>query len=97
MFDRNVVLTPTKAGKWQETMTEREFTRKRGTGGQLAKRIVGDEIGWRNGIVGTDVALWVYPRSSHWVCCAIGNRFRERPSNISSPVITPSGQIARTT
>jgi len=48
-FDRNVVLTPTKAGKfWAgNSATEREFTRVSGErAGSWQKRIVGDEIGW---------------------------------------------------
>jgi sulfotransferase family protein len=48
-FDRNVVLTPTKAGKfWAgNSATEREFTRVSGErAGSWQNELSGDEIGW---------------------------------------------------
>jgi hypothetical protein len=68
-FDRNVVLTPTKAGKfWAgNSATEREFTRvSRERAGSWQNELSGDEIGWVEWHCRELMPHFGYtPRSSH--------------------------------
>jgi len=68
-FDRNVVLTPTKAGKfWAgNSATEREFTRVSGErAGSWQNELSGDEIGWVEWHCRELMPHFGYtPRSSH--------------------------------